>query len=154
MIGAALRPARWSYRNVLLMVLMTAAPGIIYAIPVERFMAEGPARAVNMIFLLIVATWRMLLYRHFLRTVAQLPRTETIVVWLLPPTIIVAVLATLGTLNAIARSMGGVRDPVGDAIDNVIAFIALGAWIALPVLLILFAACAWSRRKVGNTADT
>lgn len=64
-VVAALRPGRWTYRNVLLMVTMTAAPGIIYAIPVERFLDQGAARAANFIFLAIVVVWRMALYFGF-----------------------------------------------------------------------------------------
>lgn len=150
LIGLALKPARWSYANVLLMVLMTALPGIIYAIPVESFMPAEAARAVNMIFLLIVATWRMLLYRKFLDDVAQLPKDEARVAWLLPPTIIVAVLGAVGTLNAIARSMGGVRDPMGEIIDGAIFWIAVCAWLALPVLLFAFAAMAFARHRKPN----
>lgn len=150
LIGLALKPARWSYLNVLLMVLMTALPGIIYAIPVERFMSADAARAVNMVFLLIVATWRMLLYRRFLDEVAQLPKTEARVAWLLPPTIIVAVLGAIGSLNAIARNMGGVRDPMGETIDGIILWITLCSWIVLPFLLILFVVLAFTRSSVGR----
>lgn len=151
LIGLALKPARWSYLNVLLMVLMTALPGIIYAIPVERFMVPDAARTVNMIFLLIVATWRMLLYRRFLDDVAQLPKNEARVAWLLPPTLIVAALGAVGSLNAIARNMGGVRDPLGEIIDGTILWITLAAWLALPLLLIAFVAMAFARSGVTRS---
>jgi hypothetical protein len=46
-IVAALRPGRWTYRNVLLMLTMTAAPGLIYAVPVEQFLNENTARETD-----------------------------------------------------------------------------------------------------------
>lgn len=149
MIVAALKPERWSYRNVVLMVAMTAAPGIIYAIPVERTLPAELARAVNLTFLLIVAAWRMALYRHFLRSVAKLPPYETLVAWLLPPTIIVAGLSVFGVLDAIMRSMGGVRDQAdpGEISGGAIMLIALVSWIALPVLLLTFAGMAITRNR-------
>jgi hypothetical protein len=146
-IGLALKPQRWRYQNVLLMVTMTALPGLIYAAPVERFMNADAARVANMIFLLIVAAWRMALYRHFLRKVAQLPPMETTVVWLLPPTIIIAVVGLFGTLNAIMRGMAGVRDPVGEAIDGVVVWITLASWFVLPLLLIAFVYLVFKARK-------
>ena len=142
LITLALRPARWSYRNVLLMVTMTALPGLVYAIPVERLMPVEAARAVNMLLLLIVATWRMALFYRFLRDVAQLPREETIVAWLLPPALIVAPLSAFGVLNAIARDMGGVRDQAdpGEISATAIFVVAMITWITLPLLLIMFVA--------------
>ncbi len=145
----ALKPARWSYRNVLLMVTMTAAPGLVYAIPVERLMQPDAARGANMLLLLVVATWRMALYFRFLRDIALLPRVATIVAWLLPPTLIVAPLSLFGVLTAIARGMGGVREQVepGEISGGAIFFIAAASWIALPILLIAFMILAIHRHR-------
>ncbi len=148
-VTLALKPARWSYRNVLLMVTMTAAPGLVYGIPVERFMPPEAARGVNMLLLLIVATWRMVLYYHFLRTVSSLPRGAALVAWLLPPTLIVAPLSLLGLLNAIAQNMGGVREQVdpGEISGEAIFFVAAASWIALPVLSLAFIVLAIRRNR-------
>src|SRR5688572_27222895 len=56
-----LRTRNWSYINVLTFVAMTSPPAIIYAIPVEKFLSLERAQFVNLIFLLIVATWRVAL---------------------------------------------------------------------------------------------
>lgn len=152
-ITLALKPARWSYRNVLLMVAMTAAPGFIYAIPVERLMAAEAARNVNLIFLLIVASWRMALYYRFLRDVALLPHAETIVAWLLPPALILAPLSVFGLLDAIMREMGGVRDHAnpGEIPSDAAALIALLTLVGLPILLIAFVVLALRRRRATAT---
>lgn len=145
----ALKPARWSYRNVLLMVTMTAAPGLVYAIPVERLMPPDAARGANMLLLLLVATWRMALYFRFLRDVALLPRLATIVAWLLPPSLIVAPLSLFGLLNAIGRDMAGVREQVdpGEISGGAIFIIAAASWIALPILSITFIILAIHRNR-------
>lgn len=154
-IGASLGAQRWSYRNVLLMVLMTAAPGIVYALPVERAMDADTARAVNMTFLLSVATWRMALFFHYLGTVAKLTGWARTVAWLLPPTIIVVPLSAFGVLQAIAAGMGGVRERAehGAISEGAILALALASWLALPVLSVAFVVLVVHRlRERGVTS--
>jgi hypothetical protein len=148
-IGAPLGAQRWSYRNVLLMVLMTAAPGIVYALPVERALPPDAARATNMMFLLVVATWRMALFRHYLGAVAKLEGAAKAVVWLLPPTIIVVPVSAFGLLQAIASGMGGVRDQAehGAISEGAIFALAIVSWLALPILVITFAVLIVRRIK-------
>lgn len=148
-IGAPLGAQRWSYRNVLLMVLMTAAPGIVYALPVERLMDAEAARATNMLFLLFVATWRMALFFHYLGKVAKLTGWARTVAWLLPPTIIVVPLSAFGALQAIAAGMGGVRDRAehGAISEIAILVLALVSWLALPILVIAFGLLVARRLK-------
>jgi hypothetical protein len=149
-VGLALRPERWTYRSVLLMVTMTSLPGILYAIPVERLMPIEIASVVNLVFLLVVATWRMLLYRHFLKTVAKLPPSETLIAWLLPPSVIVAVLSVFGLLNEVMRGMSGDRAPdANELATSAFLYVGFAAWIALPVLIVCFVVMTlrrWRRR--------
>ena len=51
-----------AYRVVLGCFWMTAPLAWLYAVPVERFLSPYDATLVNLCFLLIVATWRILLY--------------------------------------------------------------------------------------------
>lgn len=148
-IGAPLGAQRWSYRNILLMVLMTAAPGIVYALPVERIMPADAARATNMLFLLLVATWRMALFHHYLSAVAKLDGAAKTVAWLLPPTIIVVPISAFGLLQAIASGMGGVRDRAehGAVSEIAIMILAIASWLALPVLLITFVVLIMRRAR-------
>ncbi len=143
-----LKPERWSYRNVLLMVMMTALPGLIYAIPVERFVSIQTAQLLNLAFLVVVAGWRMALYRHFLQTVAKLPPYETLVAWLLPPGIIIAVISLFGFLDAVLRGMSGDRaDNPNELATDVFLFIGLITWIALPFLLLAYVVLAIRRQR-------
>lgn len=136
LIGAPLRPERWTYRNVVLMVTMTALPGLIYAFPIERFVAVSYARTVNMSFLAIVATWRMALFATFLVRVAKLPPVATAIVTFLPPAIIIAPISALGFLGAVMSSMGGVRDEAQQTQNDLIVLAAMISWTLLPLLLI------------------
>jgi hypothetical protein len=149
LIVLGLRPERWSYRNVLLMVLMTALPGIIYAIPVETMMDALTAGALNMIFLAIVAIWRMALYYVFLERVTRLPAYPRLVGWLLPPSIIVAVIGFYGMMYVIAAGMGGVREDVDPnlAAMNVLAFLGLASWVMTPLLMIAYIVFVFLRNR-------
>jgi hypothetical protein len=151
-----LKPQRWSYRNVLLMVTMTALPGIIYAIPVEMLMEPSAAGAANMTFLGIVAVWRMAIYFVFLKRVANLPPFALLVGWLLPPSIIVAVLGLYGMMYVIAAGMGGVRTDLDPdfASMQAVALVGMAAWIALPVLALAYIVLAVIRnRPQGSDAS-
>lgn len=144
-----LKPQRWSYRNTLLMVTMTALPGIIYAIPVEMLMNPSAAGATNMIFLAIVAGWRMALYFVFLKRVGNLPGYPLLIGWLLPPSIIVAVLGAYGMMYAISAGMAGVRDEVDPNLASMeaIAYLGLLSWVALPLLVPAYIFFAVMRNK-------
>jgi len=148
LIVLGLKPERWSYRNVLLMVMMTALPGIIYAIPVEMFMSNESAGAVNMLFLAIVAGWRMALYYTFLKRVAKLPPVASLVGWLLPPTVILAALGFYGITYVIAGGMAGVRDEVDPQMASmqVIAYLGLASWVCLPILALIYVVLLFERR--------
>jgi hypothetical protein len=80
LIAAPLRPRGWSYRTVLLFVTLTSPPAILYAIPVEMFMSFSAAAAANAVFLLVVATWRVVLlanYSHADHDRARPPQSRT-----------------------------------------------------------------------------
>jgi len=149
LIVLGLKPERWSYRNVLLMVMMTAPPGIIYAIPVEMLLPANAAGAVNMIFLAIVAGWRMALYYVFLKRVARLSSYPLLIGWLLPPSLIVAVLGLYGIMYAIAAGMGGVREEADPnlAAMEVLGILGLVSWMALPLLIPSYIVFAVLRHK-------
>lgn len=62
---------------------------MLYAIPVERFLALPQAQGANAAFLGVVALWRVALYAVFLRRAAGLSALRTIVATLLPLVLIV-----------------------------------------------------------------
>lgn len=106
---APLRPKSWSFRNVLLFIVLTSPPAVLYAIPVETFMSPGAARAANSWFLALVASWRVALFGVFLRRTAGLSRDAVVIATLLPLAIIVIALAFLNLEHVVFNIMSGTR---------------------------------------------
>lgn len=98
-----------TYIMVLIFVGMTAAPAILYAIPVEKFMTIDDAAGVNYFFLLIVATWRVALLFVFCRMAARLSYWGTLTAVLLPLTGIMILLAMFSLEHVTFDLMSGMR---------------------------------------------
>jgi hypothetical protein len=135
-----LRPDRWTYRRTAAFVALTAPPALIYAVPVERLYPLDRARAINVAFLLVVASWRVALYGHFLRRSARLRWASLLAALLAPLTIIVVALVLLNLERAVFDLMAGIRDD-GTASDEAYAtLIALGFYsvAASPLVAVLW----------------
>lgn len=104
-----LRPAHWSYRQVLTYVTLTSPPAIIYAIPVEHFLSMKDATNANLYFLIIVAVWRVALMAQYLRLAAQLPLLQRLVGMLFPVTTVITLLFLLDQHRAVFQVMGGFK---------------------------------------------
>lgn len=148
-VVAPLAPARWSYRNVLVFVTLTSPPALLYAIPVERFMSMNAAQDMNVGFLAVVATWRVVLLMWFLRTVARLAIVELVVASVMPLALIVVVLAQLNLEHVVFNFMAGLAPEDRSANDRAyvlvvrIAFLSFGA---APYLLFAYALAVVNRR--------
>lgn len=144
-----LKPANWSYKTVLTFVGMTSPPGILYAIPVERFMSLESSQQANVMFLAIVALWRVALLFQFLRTAAQMRGFSIIVALLLPLVLIVSTLTALNLEHVVFKLMAGLEDherSQNDAAYMVLVVITYFSAMATPVLLILYAAMIYKVR--------
>lgn len=148
-----LRPQRWSFRNVLVFVSLTSPPAILYAIPVERFMALEAAQSTNAWFLAIVAAWRVALLVTFLVRVARLDVLSVIVATLLPLTLIVVTLSLLNLEHVVFSIMAGIapehRSP-HDVSYTVVVVLSFFSLFAAPLLLVSYAGLAvskWRRAK-------
>ncbi|MBI2931754.1 MAG: hypothetical protein HYY16_08885 [Planctomycetes bacterium] len=135
-----LRPYDWSITRLLTFVTLTSPPAILYAIPVERFMAIETARSVNMTFLAVVATWRVALLFFYLRRLAQLDIWSTIVGTLLPLTLIVTALTLMNVQQAVFDLMGGLylEGPRDDDAYPVLLGLTTLSVTAFPVLAIAY----------------
>jgi hypothetical protein len=134
-----LRPARWSLRNVLTFVVLTAPPALLYAIPVERFLPLTTAAGLNAGFLAVVATWRVALYAVFLRRVAQLSAFAIVVGTLLPLTAIVVTLTLFNLEHVMFDLMAGIRPEQASGNDTaylVVLVMGVLSLYAFPILLI------------------
>lgn len=141
---APLRPANWSYRNVLVFVTLTSPPALLYALPVERFMPPVQAALANAWFLALVATWRVGLLGVFLRRVARLPWLQVVVATLLPLALIVVALAILNLEHVIFDLMAGIREEdksSNDAAYSIVIGLAYLSFISAPFLAGAYAIC-------------
>ena len=145
-----LKPENWSYKSVLIFVGMTSLPGILYAIPVERFFTMGTASSLNVIFLALVATWRVVLLFLYLMRSAKLSGLSVIVACVLPLTIIVSVLAVLNLEHVVFRIMAGLTEDeksANDAAYTILLLITYFSYLASPVLLLTYIVMIFKRRK-------
>ena len=106
---ALLRPKNWSYRRLLILVSMTALPGLLYAIPLEMILKPGDAAAGNTILLFIVAVWRVVILGSFLAKTTDMRFTHLVVALFLPLFLIINLLITQEKFEKTFSAMGGIR---------------------------------------------
>ncbi len=156
---APLRPKNWSYRNVLLFITLTAPPAILYAIPVERFMAADAAGAANAWFLAVVAAWRVSLFAVFLHRVGGLRAGAVVVGTLLPLAIIVVTLSSLNLEHVVFDLMSGIREEArsqNDAAYDIVFMLSVLSFLAAPFLVVaylIFVYKAWRGARQAVPAD-
>lgn len=138
---APLQPSNWSYRNVLLFLTLTSPPALLYAVPVEKFMAWETAVSANVAFLGVVAIWRVALYIVFLRRTARMNAGGVVLGTLLPLSIIVFVLAVLNLEHVIFNVMGGIRPEdltPNDGAYQIVVMLAFFSFFLAPVLVVFY----------------
>lgn len=125
-----------SYWKLVSFVGLTSFPAWLYAIPVERFMSLEAAIRLNVLFLAVVACWRLGLLFWYARVVYRLGWWRTTVGCLLPMTAIICLLASLNLERAVFEIMGGLRAPTAaDGAYFVILVLSLLSVCLFPVLL-------------------
>lgn len=145
-VAAPLRPANWSYETVLVFVMLTSLPAILYAIPVEKLMSLQAAQMANVMFLAIVASWRVALLIVFLRRVGRLDWLPVAVAALLPLALIVTLLVALNLEKAVFEIMGGNRQQTqNDAAYAILILISVLSVCASPLLLIAYGVLIYKR---------
>lgn len=147
-IVAPLRPRNWSFVAVLIFVTLTSLPALLYAIPVEKFMSLPAAQTANVIFLAIVASWRVALLIVFLKRAAGLSGVGVTVASLLPLTLIVTALAALNLEKAVFEIMGGnMQQTQNDAAYFILLVITVLSVILSPIMLIVYAVLVYRAWK-------
>jgi hypothetical protein len=153
MVILPLHPRRWGYLQTVTFVALTAPPGFLYALPVERWMTLDQAITTNVWFLAVVATWRVALLLLVCRRYAGLTWPRTIVGCLLPLAAIVVGLAALNLEKAVFEIMGGFRQATANdgAYAVVILLTFLSFYGALPLLAIYLLLARRARREARET---
>lgn len=143
-----LAPDRVSYLGVAKFVALTAAPAMLYAIPVERFMPVETAIAINIWFLAAVATWRVALLGFFMLRALRFRWYELLFAGLLPLTAIVVVLTVLNLERAVFEIMGGLDPQARTSNDGAYQLLWLLSFFSItaaPLLLVGYLACVVRR---------
>lgn len=145
-----LRPQRWSYTKLATFIAAVAPPALLYAIPVERFMTLQDARSVNVWFLALVATWRVVLYVLYLWRVAELRWLRLFSGAVLPLTVIVFTLFSLNLERVMFDLMAG-NDPnrgsPSDEAYQVLFLLSLWSMVVAPVAFAVYLACVILARR-------
>ena len=143
-----LAPERVSYFGIAKFVALTAAPAMLYAIPVERFMSIEAAVSINIWFLVAVATWRVALLAFFMLRALRFRWYEALFAGLLPLTAIIVILTALNLERAVFEIMGGI-DPqartANDGAYQVLWMLSFLSVTAAPLFLVGYLACVVRR---------
>lgn len=143
-----LRPRNWSYTRLLTYVTLTAAPALLYAIPVEMYFDLYISRGINCWFLFVVATWRVALLVVYLKRAGGLAGGKVFVATALPIMGIVASLVALNLEHAVFDLMGGLRGTSHDAAYGLLIVTTfLSVWGVIPMLIayVVLIKRAWER---------
>jgi hypothetical protein len=136
LIVLPLKPRDWTYSRVLTLVAMTAPPGILYAIPVERFFDLRTAGQLNLWFLAAVAAWRVALLIHFLIRFPLIGWVQAVLCALLPITAIVTALSALNLHRVVFNIMGSIGEgnpSAHDAAYGVLITLTVLSWLVFPL---------------------
>jgi hypothetical protein len=151
-----LKPENWSYRSVLTFVGMTSPPALFYAIPVERYFSLSTAQTMNVWFLLIVASWRVILLVLYLKRSAKLSAGAIIIAALLPLTIIVSILTALNLEHVVFRIMAGLMEDersANDAAYTVLWLITTLSVMASPLLVISYLVMIYQKWRGSASSE-
>lgn len=132
------RVSSWRYFSVLTFISLTSFPAILYALPVERFFSVSMANTTNMLFLAVIATWRLALLLRFLKVFTQLPSHVAWTITFMPICLIITVLTLLNLHRAVFEIMGGIRDPTSHDSSYFILMLLTGisAVIIVPLIIL------------------
>ncbi len=137
-----LRPRDWRYKNVLTFVGMTAPPGLLYAIPVERMFSLDAAQA-RRVALLVLFVVRSAGFRGMKAAVAVL----------LPLALVVTVLTMLNLEHVVMDGMGGFSQSTpNDAAYTVLFWLSALSFILSPVLLLMYVYILFQQRRSRNSS--
>ena len=136
LVIAPLCQGRTDYKRILTFVSLTSPLGMLYAIPVEQFLARETSLQINVMFLTFVASWRVALLAFYFRRGAGLTWSEVVLSTLFPLSIIMAPLTILKAAHEVLSTMGGLRENgAPDTMAMVLGHLGtLSVWAFLPLL--------------------
>ncbi len=154
-----IRQGPWTYKSVLTFVALTSPLAWLYAVPVERFMPLDQAITANIVFLAVVALWRVGLLFHFLKTYGRLSGGHMALMTLLPLTLIIVALVSFNLEHAVFEIMAGIGDPrseqqqIHDRVYLSIIGMSVISVFTLPFLLLGYASMVFTARDKRRKED-
>lgn len=148
------KPRASSVRNLLLFLLMSAPPGLVFLIPVEAFLSLRDAQIANAWLFGVVALWRVALLIWFLRAIARLSGLAMVVASLVPPVLIASVLTVLNLEHVVTGFFTGINPEQYSAHDMSYSLLVLLSFISVCAAPYLLAGYAWVWYRTGRTGST
>ncbi len=137
--------------QVLTFVCFVSPPAALYALPVERWTGMETAIQLNLIFLFIVAVYRVSLLIRFYVVAIKMSVGKALLTTFLPISIAIFSIATMNMLSKIIQFMGGVREEATrrHSMEQFTVTIAAVSVIAAPFLILCYLCilCAENLRR-------
>lgn len=135
-------------------VASTSLPGLVYAVPVERWTDMDTAATYNVFALLFVSVYRVSLLVWFCRRISKLNWIESMVTTFLPISVIAFVLTALGHAASVMDIMGGLRDRMSKSdMEMIVGLIGCLSIVVGPVLIVIYIAMASHARYMRKRLD-
>ena len=136
-------------------VASTSLPGLVYAVPIERWTDMDTAATYNVFALLFVSVYRVSLLIWFCLRINKLNWTESMVVTFLPISVIAFSLTALGHAASVMDIMGGLRDRMSKSdMEMIVGLIGCLSVVCGPVLLLIYIAMAGQVRYMRKKLDS
>lgn len=122
----------------------------LYAIPVERIVGDQNAILLNVIFLIVVAVYRVALLAHFFRVFGELTPIHTGFATALPISALGFFIVSFGMGAQVLQAMGGLRDGESESRQAVESFVGLfGVTVTClaPMIFVAFLVIATQRAQ-------
>lgn len=147
------------YLAFLAFVASTSLPGLVYAVPIERWTDVQTAATYNFWALTFVSLYRLALLIWFLGRIVGLSFLGVVATTFFPISLIVFLLSMLGHGAAVMDIMGGFRENITakSEMEAAVGFLGCLSWVVAPLSLVLYLAelpQAASRRSEAKARDS
>lgn len=148
------KPRACTLRNLLLFLLLTAPPGLVFLIPVESFLSLRDAQFANAWLLGLVAVWRVALLIWFLRSIARLSGLAIVMASLAPLILIAGTLTLLNLEHVVVDFLSGIRPEQTSPNDLSYSVLSLLSFISIFAAPYLLAGYAWAWYRADRMTMT
>lgn len=152
-----LLPSRFTYLHLLTFITLTSPPALLYAIPIEMWVPLETSNSINLLFLGIVALWRVALYAYYLGSYGEMGWFRNLICVATPLAVILLTLTILNLHHVIVNIMGGIRDADRSSQDAAYMLMFVASYLSIPVSVIagsiwlgLLGASCWDQPLISK----